>query len=286
VITRTRLGGSAAGYGLLLGLVGLGGVTGALLLPRLRSRISTDVLVGGASAIHAAVLVAVGQLHSLAPAVPLMFVAGLAQMSVMSSLNIAAQEVLPGWVRGRGLAIFQLTFQLGFAGGAALWGTLATGEGIPTALSIAAVGMLLTTLLALRYRLRAADGVDVRPAYRPEPHLDVDVDPDDGPVMVSVEYQVDPAQADAFSAAARNLRWTRGREGAMHWALFQDTERPELHVETFLVASWTEHQREGARRTVTDQAALDRVAAFHGDRSPPPARYLLGHHFRQRRRSR
>ena len=47
----------------------------------------------------------------------------------MSSLNIAVQQVLPMWMRGRGLAVFQLAFQLGFAGGAAFWGAVASRVG-------------------------------------------------------------------------------------------------------------------------------------------------------------
>jgi MFS family permease len=164
VTTRTRLGGSALAFGVLLGLVGLGGIAAAVLLPRFRTRFRTDLLVGIASVAHAGVMVAVASLHSIAALAPVMVVSGFALMTVMSSLNIAAQVVLPAWVRGRGLAIFQLVFQLGFAGGAALWGALAASDGIPTALTVAAIAMLASTLLAVRYRLDSADGIDVRPA--------------------------------------------------------------------------------------------------------------------------
>jgi predicted MFS family arabinose efflux permease len=281
VITRTRLGGTAAAYGILLGLVGLGGVTGALVLPRFRKRLHTDTLVTIASLVHAGVILAVASLRSVAAVCPVMFLAGFAQMTVMSSLNIAAQQALPSWVRGRGLAIYQLVFQLGYAGGAALWGTLATSHGIGLALPVAAGTMAASTLLALRYKLDRADGIDVLPAYRPEPHLPVEVDPDDGPVLIEVEYRVSPDRLAAFTTAGHELRAVRGRAGAMHWALYQDTEHPELQIESFLVASWTEHRRQGERQTVTDQRTLDSVAALRTGPGAPAKRYLLGQHFRR-----
>ena len=90
-----RLGGSAASYGILLGLVGLGGVAAAMLLPRLRQRLGADRLVTLASLTHAGVIAAVAELHSVIAVAPMMMIAGFAQMTVMSSLNIAAQQVLP-----------------------------------------------------------------------------------------------------------------------------------------------------------------------------------------------
>jgi hypothetical protein len=66
----------------------------------------------------------------------------------------------------------------------------------------------------------------------------------------------------------------------MHWALYADAERPGTHVEIYLVASWTEHRRQAERRTVTDEHAIDAIAALHAGEGPPDARFLFGHHHR------
>lgn len=282
VLTRVQFGGSALDYGVLVGLLGVGGILGAVLLPRLRRSLRTDRL-----AVAAALLVGVGiallsTARSALLAAPLMLVLGFANMAVLSSLNIAAQQVLPAWVRGRGLAIYQVTFQLTFALGAAIWGAAATRYGIAPTLIAIGVVMALSALLALRFRLDAADRVDVSPAYRTEPHVDVEFDPADGPVMVTIEYELPPERQGEFAAAARRLRQARRREGAMHWALYQDVERPDVQVESYVVVSWTEHRRQGERRTVTDNEAIDRAAALHAGAGPPRGRYLLGHHFRFR----
>jgi MFS family permease len=110
VVTRTRLGGSAADYGMLLGFAGIGGIISAFVLPKIRQRVSADVLVLCATGGYACTLLAVGTGRSLVVLMAFLFVGGFAQLTVMSTLNIAALQVLPSWVRGRGLAVFMLTF--------------------------------------------------------------------------------------------------------------------------------------------------------------------------------
>jgi hypothetical protein len=102
--------------------------------------------------------------------------------------------------------------------------------------------------------------------------------------LVEVEYLVDAGSVDAFNAASADVRRMRLRDGALHWALFQDSEHPERLVESFLVRSWTEHERQGERQTVSDKQALDRIVALHTGPEPPATRRLLGHHFRHLRR--
>ncbi len=130
VVTRERLGVGAGAYGALYGCFGVGGAIGALLLPRLRTRIATDRLLPVAATVFAAMLLGLATLESVAALVPLMLVGGAASMTVLSSFSIAAQSVLPGWVRGRGLAVYLLSFQAAMAAGAALWGALAANIGV------------------------------------------------------------------------------------------------------------------------------------------------------------
>src|SRR6185503_323482 len=50
VIAADNLGLGSGGYGLLLGMVGAGAVAGAIVIPRLRARVGSAVLVTGAMA--------------------------------------------------------------------------------------------------------------------------------------------------------------------------------------------------------------------------------------------
>ena len=281
VVTRTRLGGSAADYGLLLGFAGLGGVTSAFVLPRIRQRVNADILVLAATAAYTCTLLAVGTVSNMALLIPFLLVGGFAQLTTMSSLNIAAQQVLPAWVRGRGLAVFMLTFQLGIAGGAAIWGAAATSIGLSRTFMAAATLMAASTALAPLFRLSTADHIDVRPAYHPEQYTPVQVQPDDGPVLITTEYDIPEHRLPAFVTAAHRLKQVRRREGALNWALFEDVERRGTHIENYLMTSWAEHRRQAERRTNNNQKLLDEIDNYHDGNEKPRTRYLLGHHFRR-----
>ena len=57
-------------------------------------------------------------------------VSGIAWITVLSSLQVAAQMALPNWVRSRGLAVFMTVFMGSMAGGSLLWGVVARMAGI------------------------------------------------------------------------------------------------------------------------------------------------------------
>ena len=61
-------------------------------------------------------------------------VAGASWIMVMTTLFVSAQVALPDWVRGRGLAIFLTVYFGAMTLGSALWGKVASVEGLPTAL--------------------------------------------------------------------------------------------------------------------------------------------------------
>jgi MFS family permease len=284
IFTRTRLDGSASDYGLLLGALGIGGVVGGIALPRARKRYAVDRIVVVATLSYGALLIGFATLHGVAPGVALLVFAGLAGIANMSSLNIAAQSVLPDWVRGRGLAIVQLTFMLAFAGGAAFCGALATSQGVPATLALAGVCVAATAILTLRFPLEVAEGVDVRVVEQPEPFVPVTLALDDGPVLLSVEYRIEETTRLESSALLHRLGQMRRREGAVQWGLYCDPNDPARLVETFRVTSWSEHLRGATRRIRTDADIVDSVRALHTGESEPTLTALFGlagsHHAR------
>ncbi|GAB3433111.1 MFS transporter [Flindersiella endophytica] len=279
VVSRDQLGADAAQYGLLLGSLGVGGLAGSLLLPRLRERFDHEHLVMLALGLYALVLLALSQLHILAAAFPVLAIAGFAGMTTMSTLNIAAQGVLPNWVRGRGLAIYQLVFAVAMAAGAAGWGYLAGKFGLRTTLVAAAVGMLANIVLARRLRLSVADAVDTGPLHSETPYVDLRIDPDDGPVFVTVEYLLPEGDLTAFRGAMRAVRRIRERDGAMHWGIFQSLSDPGTHIESYLLSSWAEYERLAGRGIASDGPILARVEELHTGDEPPRRSRFLGHHF-------
>ena len=276
LVARNELGLTAAGYGLLLGALGAGAVGGAVLLPRVRQQTTADTLVAGATVVFAVVTLALAYLHDIALLCIVMFVGGAAWMLLMATFNVAVQTAVPEWVRARALAVYLLVFQGGIAAGSALWGTVAARAGLSMALLGAAVGLLGGLLAMVRYRLVTGDAVDLTPSLHwPEPIVTRTLQPEDGPVLVMVEYQIDPVQAEAFVRAMDAVRLERRRDGAMRWGLFSDAAAPSRYVETFLVESWVEHLRQHARVTMGDRAVQERAQAFHIGTTPPVVSHLL-----------
>ena len=123
---------------------------------------------------------------------------------------------------------------------------------------------------------KAVGGLDLSASLHwPVPAVAVEPRAEDGPVLVTVEYRVDPAGAADFVVAAESLEAVRRRDGAFRWGLFRDVADPGRWVETFLVESWAEHLRQHGRHTVEDRVAEDRVRAFHRGDTPPAVSHLI-----------
>ncbi len=149
LVARQQLGGDARLFGILVGCIGAGAVTGALVLPRLRARASgsTARCSRAPSARHSRWLAmrccicrCLGMLASL--------IAGAAWIASLSSLNVAAQLAVPDWIRARGMALYTAVFYGCLAAGSLLWGQVATRLTLSAALLLAAGGALLALPLA------------------------------------------------------------------------------------------------------------------------------------------
>ncbi|MEU6389375.1 MFS transporter [Streptomyces sp. NPDC046939] len=254
VASRSLLLGSG-GYGLLLGVVGVGAVGGAFALPAIRRRLSANATLAVGTVIFAAVLVvlATTQLPWLAATV--LLPAGLAWISVLSTLNAAIQQRLPGWVRARGLAAYLVVFQGGQALTAPVWGVLADRLGLSASLVIGAVLLAGSAWSVRRWPLRPAEGIDPSPSdHWPVPPLVFQPGPADGPVLVSVTYRIAPQQWTAFTACMRRVARSRRRTGALTWGLYQDGRESGRFIENYVVASWSEHlAQHHSRLTATDR---------------------------------
>jgi hypothetical protein len=193
------------------------------------------------------------------------------------SLNVSAQLAVPEWMRGRGLALFQMAMFGSMGGGSAVWGRLADAVGTGQALMIAAGGGILAMIATWRWSLQPGHETDFSPAKPwPEPLLAAPVAHDRGPVLVTVEYRIDPDDADAFLAAMQALRGSRKRGGAHAWGVFEDAAEAGRYLECFVVESWLDHLRQHARITADDRALQDAVLRYHRGEARPPVVHWLG----------
>ncbi len=276
LIARDLLSGGPALYGVLLGCVGAGAVLGALLLPRLKAWLGPDNLVAAATAGTALTLVLFATVPLREAAAAGSLLAGASWIAVLSNLNVSAQVALPEWVRARGLSLFMMVFFGSMTLGSLVWGQVAEALGIPAALLIAAGGAVVAIALTRRWKLQQGAAMDLSPSMHwPDPVVADGVDPDRGPVMVTIEYRIDPGDAVAFTEAAARLSHARRRDGAYAWGLFADMETPGRYLEYFLVDSWLEHLRQHERVTGEDQRLQEAVNGLHRGDAPPVVRHLL-----------
>jgi predicted MFS family arabinose efflux permease len=284
LIVRQELNSGPGTYGLFLACMGLGAIAGALQLARVHGRVSRDRIVAGATGIYSLAMLALAHSGNVYAAGAAMLVTGAAWISVVSPLMTAAQTALPGWVRARGLALFWVVFMGGMAAGSALWGQVATWIGIPYALTLAAVGALVGIAATWRYRIGQHDMQDLTPSMAwPTPMMPDELEVDRGPVMVTVEYQIDPARLRDFTGVMHQMRRLRRRDGAFMWELFNDIEDPGRMVECFMVESWLEHLRQHERVTVADRGVLEKARAFHLGSELPKVTHLVAGGFQPSR---
>jgi quinol monooxygenase YgiN len=91
----------------------------------------------------------------------------------------------------------------------------------------------------------------------------------EGPVTLTIEYTIDPAQAAAFRAVMRESRRSRLRQGAASWSLLRDAAVPGRYLEVVVDDSWAAHLRRFDRVTVADESLRQRRLAFHVGAEPP-----------------
>jgi predicted MFS family arabinose efflux permease/quinol monooxygenase YgiN len=262
LIVRQELGKGPEVYGLLLTCIGIGAVGGAVLLPKLRARLSRDALVAGASILYALAALALAHVQNVALLALAMLATGVAWISILSALQVTAQMTLPPWVRARGLAAFVVVFMGGMALGSILWGQVATHIGIPATLTTAAIGMVAATALTWKFKLGQHQALNFTPTMDwPMPVL-AEIPEPDAPVMVSIGYRIRADKRAEFVAAMQDVREMRRRNGAYFWQLFHDSEDPTRFVEAFMDESWVEHLRQHERASVADREIQQRAKQY------------------------
>jgi MFS family permease len=253
-----RISGSPIGYGVLLGCFGCGAVLGALVMERARSRWSADVIVSVGIPIFGLTTIVVGASRALPPLGAVMLIGGAAWISFISLFNVQVLNQTPDWVRARVLAVSMLVFQGGVAAGSAIWGAVAARVGLSRALLWAGIGTILSTLLGLFLRLPDVN-IDLTPWNHWRLPSIVDADAEAGPVLVTVEYHVEPGRVSDFIAAMRQYGRIRRRDGASRWGICRDLESADRYIETFVVSSWSEHLRQHDRLTRADSQIEERL---------------------------
>jgi hypothetical protein len=209
-------------YGILLGAIGAGAVWGAFVLPA-AAKLGPDRVMTGTTVVTPLALVLFAIAREPAAGLVACVFAGISWIAAIATLNVSAQFSLPGWVRGRGMAMFATIQFAGLAVGRIVWGRAAQVIGLPAVHVIAAIALVASVPLLRHWKLQTAAGLDLAPSMHwPAPLLSHDIEPDRGPVLVTVEYTVAAVNRAAFLAAMAKLGSERRRDGAFDWGIYED----------------------------------------------------------------
>jgi len=276
IIARFNLGLSSAGFGMLLGFFGIGGLIGAAILPKVQHKTSMNFLVAISTILFALVLFALAILTDFKLLSIAMAIGGISWLVILSIFNTSVQSVIPSWVRGRVISVFILVFFGGMAGGSMLWGAIATKASVSATLIGTSLFIVAGTFLTWRYKLSSGEGLDLTPSQN-WPVLVMEKVPymEEGPVLVVVEYHIDPVQLQAFMEAMSPMKTIRMRDGAIKWNLFRDVTTTGHYIESFIVESWIEHLRQHERFTVSDREIQKRVRSFQTDGKPVIVQHFI-----------
>jgi MFS family permease len=276
LVARDLLKGNASTYGLLLGCSGLGAVVGALLVSKAREKLTAEQSFRLCACAAGLMVLIIGSSHVLILTAAAMVIAGLANMLAIALLNVGVQLSVPRWVAGRALAGFQASLTGGIAVGAWMWGHLAAQHSIEFAFLGSGIALILTPLIGLLMPMRQMLPSDVEMIdLGAEPEVALAITPRSGPVVIEIDYQVDPAEARQFYDVMLNLQRARQRNGAFQWSLARDLADPTLWTERYHLPTWLDYCRLRSRFTHADRALQEAADAFNGARTARRVRRRL-----------
>jgi MFS family permease len=276
IVAATLPEGGPIVYGLLLGAFGVGAVGGALLSGRLHGVLSGEVVVRGSFAGFAACAFITAVSASPWLTALAMAIGGACWVLALSLFNVTVQLSTPRWVVGRALALYQTATFAGTALGSWLWGLGAEHYGIGAALAASGVGLLAGAALGLVFALPKPVAASLDPLGRwTEPHLELDLQPRSGPIVITIEYRIAARDVPAFLAVMADRKRVRQRDGARRWTLMRDLGRPELWVESYQSPTWLEYVRHNQRMTHADAVVGERINALHQGPERPLVRRMI-----------
>lgn len=276
LVARELLQGDARTYGVLLGAFGIGAVIGALSIDRLRRRYSFERIVQGCSVLLGLSMLSVAASPSMLLSLPALVVGGWAWLVIVTIYNIGIQTVLPRWVSGRALAAYQTAIAGGIAIGAWIWGHVAGGFGVATALVVAGLCCIASAAAAIWLRIPdPSDPAEDAATLLAQPEVDLDLTGRSGPIVVEIVYSVPRFRARAFYAVMQEVQLVRQRNGAYGWSIARDIANPAIWTERYHCPTWLDYLRQRNRATLAERELTDRAFAFHEGEGGPLIRRML-----------
>jgi MFS family permease len=276
IVARDLLHGGAQTYGVMLGAFGMGAVIGALNISKLRGRLGDEVSIRLCMIVMGmcVALVAISRLPVLSGSA--LIFAGAGWTASVILFNVGVQLAAPRWVAGRALAAYQAAITGGIALGSWMWGSIANVIGVEGALLISGAALVASPLLGLWMRMPTVSGPnELSLDVLADPEVRLSLTPRSGPIVVEIEYRVDPAKARLFYAVMQHVQLSRQRNGAYGWSIARDIADPELWTERYHCPTWHDYLRQRSRSTASERALHLRANEFHIGPDPIRIRSML-----------
>jgi hypothetical protein len=279
LIARVLLGADEFHYALLFASISIGAITSAMFLPRIRSHFDNDQLITGASLVFATGMIITAYTQVYVIALFTLALCGSAWITVMTCAQTAAQTALPNWVRSRGMGVFLTFFMGSLAIGPAVWGSIAQLTTIPTAIYTASTCLAIAAFFTRRWPVSGNEALDHTPSrHWSKPVPAIPVGPQQGPVMVCIQYQVQAEAREEFLHAMEQLGKARRRDGAWEWGIMENIQQANAFQEFFLVHTWLDHLRQHERISTQDAMIQATIRGFLVNGTAP----VISHYIKSR----
>jgi hypothetical protein len=193
-----------------------------------------------------------------------MFVIGGGSMLLSTILNLGVQLSAPRWVTARALSLFQSALTGGVAFGSWIWGRVARDHGVGPAIIMAGCALIAMPLLGRVWPLPNVLGAESEPLDQTrDPEVVLAITLRSGPVVLELDYDVDPAQARQFYDTMLKVQSARQRNGAFDWSLSRDIGNPAVWTERYICPTWGDYLRLRSRFTHSDRVLQDEADNFH-----------------------
>lgn len=276
LVARDLLNGDADTFGILLGAMGMGAVTGALLVGRLRPRFANEIIVRGCTMVSACAALLVGLSGQTWLTCLGFFLGGGANILAIAVLNVSVQMSAPRWVTARALSLFGSAITGGIAIGAWLWGLVAQASDVSFAFCATSAAIAISLVLGFLLPLPRAGEDDVTSVeLNSTPEVGLGITMRSGPVVIEVEYRVDPDSARDFYQVMIQLQKVRLRNGGFDWSIARDIGDPTLWTERYHCPTWGDYLRMRDHYTQSDVSINEAAAAFNQSGDVPLVRRRL-----------
>jgi MFS family permease len=267
---------TAAGCGILFSCMAAGSVFGAIfVVPWVRARLSSNLLIVIANLMIAVVYLLMAFVRDQAAFMVVAAAAGIGWTLSASELWVAAQRAMPSWSRGRMNATVIMVSQGAMALGGVVWGAAAAILGLHPTLIGGAILLSISLILAIPLSINFTRKLDLDPgsvtsfSQTSFSHKLIALpQPQDGPVAITYEFEVDRVREDEFMELMRQVRLIHLRNGAFSWQLHEDLTQFNVFRVEMIVPSWTQYVLQRDRMTKAEKNIIERVRNLHIGQGP------------------